>query len=392
MKIRVCLVAATAVFAGACATSEPFPIKRPLSQENIALMADTNVVVVENNSGIGASWFMQDSSAAGAQYGLIGALVSASMDAIMNAGPAGRAQQTADDLATVAVVDKLNQSLRAKLETLKAVPSGGGITIGEVTTTQKISSPAAANDAVELQVTYTLSEDASAMNIVASASYERADVKYKTPYTFKSVPKTELEGPLYRNTFVYESNRFPLPALTPELKQELVTAIQKKYAAKTGAIPVSANAPKDGKRRRGAPLRESEDYENMTKEIKEANDNTLSKSEASAFLIREWLKSDGAFLLNELETAHGYIAKYLLLDLNSTAVPSLTGTDQVVEQVADGRVVRMIGSGPAAGSYVSSAGGLKDFTTFGNAIQIAETHRKRINDLQAAAKKQNSKK
>jgi len=230
------------------------------------------------------------------------------------------------------------------------------------------------------------------MNIIASASYQRADVKYKTPYTFKSVPKTELEGPLYRNTFVYESNRFPLPALTPELKQELVTAIQKKYAAKTGAIPVSANAPKDGKRRRGAPLRESEDYENMTKEIKEANDNTLSKSEASAFLIREWLKSDGAFLLNELETAHGYIAKYLLLDLNSTAVPSLTGTDQVVEQVADGRVVRMIGSGPAAGSYVSSAGGLKDFTTFGNAIQIAETHRKRINDLQAAAKKQNSKK
>ena len=130
----------------------------------------------------------------------------------------------------------------------------------------------------------------------------------------------------------------------------------------------------------------------MTKEIKEANDNTLTKSEASAFLIREWLKSDGAFLLKELETAHAYIARYLIVDLNSAAVPSMAGTDQMVEQLPDGRTVRVIGSGTGAGSYVSSPGGLKDFTTFGNAIQIAETHRKRINDLQASAKKQTGKK
>jgi hypothetical protein len=392
MKIGVCFVAAAAALTGACATSEPYPNKRPLSQENIALLADTNFVVVENNNGVEASWFMQDSSAASAQYGLIGALVSAGMDAMMNAGPAGRAQQTADELATVALADKMNQSLRAQIEAIKAASPAAGVSVAEVTTTQKILSPNATNDAVELRVSYTLSEDASAMNIVATATYQRADVQYKTPYTFKSVPKSELEGPLYRNTFVYESNRFQLPALTPELKGEMVAAIQKKYAAKTGAIPVSASS-KDTKRKSwSAPVKENKDYEEMSKEIKEANDNTLSKSEASAFLIREWLKSDGAFLLNELETAHAYIAKYLLLDLNSAAVPSMTGTDQMVEQVADGRTVRMIGAGPGAGSYVSSPGGLKDFTTFGNAIQIADTHRKRINDLQASAKKQNGKK
>lgn len=251
---------------------------------------------------------------------------------------------------------------------------------------RKTLSPATVNDAVEVIISYTLSEDATALNVVARAAYTDTGAKYVTPYKFKTVPKDELDGPLYRNTFAYESNRFPLPTLTPEIKQAMVEAIQKKYIAKTGSLPVSANTAR--KSRFSAPFKESKDYEDMTQEIKEANDNTLSKSEAAGLLTREWLKADGAFLLKELESAHTYIAKYVLLDLNSTAVPSLEGADQVVEQLQDGRTVRLVGAGVGAGTYISSPGGLKDFTTFGNAIQIAEVHRKRILQLQDTAKKQ----
>jgi len=366
-------------------------MKRPLTQAHIARLADTNIAIVENNQGVAASWYMADSSAASAQYGLIGALVSAGMDAMMNAGPAGRAQQTADDLATIALADKLNQSLRAQFDAMKVAqaPDGSGVRIAEVSTVQKILSPAAVNDAVEVNISYTLSEDATALNIVATAAYSDPAAKYVTPYTFKTVPKDELDGPLYRNSFVYESNRFALPTLGPEIKQAMVEAIQKKYIAKTGSLPVSANAAR--RSRYSAPLKESKDYEDMSQEIKEANDNTLSKSEAAGLLTREWLKADGAFLLKELESAHAYIAKYVLLDLNSTAVPSLEGADQVVEQMQDGRTVRLVGAGIGAGTYVSSPGGLKDFTTFGNAIQIADVHRKKISQLQETAKKQSAK-
>src|SRR6185503_7529235 len=182
----------------------------------------------------------------------------------MNAGPAGRAQQTADDLATIALADKLNQSLRAQFDAMKVAqaPDGSGVRIAEVSTVQKILSPAAVNDAVEVNISYTLSEDATALNIVATAAYSDPAAKYVTPYTFKTVPKDELDGPLYRNSFVYESNRFALPTLGPEIKRAMVEAIQKKYIAKTGSLPVSANAAR--KSRYSAPLKESKDYEDMS--------------------------------------------------------------------------------------------------------------------------------
>ncbi|HVY88955.1 MAG TPA: hypothetical protein VG942_08815 [Hyphomonadaceae bacterium] len=388
MKTRICYVAAAAALLGACASVEPHPSKRPLTQAEISQLSDTNFALVENNEGIATSWLMADSSASGAQYGLIGALVSASMDAMMNAGPGGRAQQAADDLATVALTDKLNKSLQSQFDAMKiSQQPGGGVRIAEVSTVQKILSPSTVNDAVEVTISYTLSEDATAINVVATATYNNSGMKYATPYKFKSVPKDELSGPIYRNSFVYESNRFSLPTLTPEVKQQLVDAIQKKWVAKTGSLPVSANAgPR--KSRFSTPVKESKDFEDMTKEIKAANDNTLSKEEASALLTGEWLKSGGAPLLHELEAADAFIAKYIIADLNNPAVPSLEGSDQVVEQLEGGRTVRLVGAGFGAGSYVSSPGGLKAVTTFGNAVQIADVHRKRIQELQDTAKKQ----
>ena len=366
------------MFAGACAlvcacATESFPSKRPLTGAEIAAMSQTDLVLDENNEGVGKSWFMTDSSAAGAQYGLIGALVTATMDAIMNAGPARRAKQAANEVAEVVLAEKLNDSLHKQLDLDRAAADSGSgkVTIGSVTTIQKISHPAAPNDAVEVTVNYLLSEDASALRIVATASYENSAMPYHTPYPYKqSPPKAELTGPAYRNTFTYESAHLPLPVLTPELKQRLIESVQRAYADTEVKFPAEQQA----------------DQKRMNKELVEANDDKLSKSEASIFLVREWLKSDGSPLIQEIEKAHAFIAKYVLVDVNDTAVPRLTGEDRLVETAADGRSVRMVGSGVASGSYVSSPGALTEFTTYGNAAEYPAANMERIKSLRAQAK------
>ena len=334
-------------------------------------MADTNVALVDNNDGVETTWFMSDSSATGAQYGLIGALVSATMDGIVNAGPSDQAQKTADQLAVVAAVDKMNHSLHEQMKATVAA-EGYKVHFADVATMQKLSTPKTPDDTVEVNVSYMLSEDASAMKMIASAVYQRADAKYVTPYTFKSVPEDETNGPLYRNTFIYESSRLPLPILTPDLKATWVADIKQAYINKMGRLPTD----KDDK-----------GYRPMRDEIAEANNDTLTKSEASSVLVKAWTKDNGVFLFNEMQTGHAYLAKYLLLDLNNPVVPKLDGQDDVVEQLADGRVVRLVGSGSGAGSYISSPGGLTIATTYGNAVQVAKVNRDRASSIVEAAKK-----
>lgn len=63
---------------------------RPLTSSHIETMGATPVTVSQNNNGIEKSWFFTSTAAAGAAYGLIGALVTVAMDAIINAGPSRR--------------------------------------------------------------------------------------------------------------------------------------------------------------------------------------------------------------------------------------------------------------------------------------------------------------
>lgn len=355
---------------GACAT-EPHPAKRPLTAAHINQIAAADVTVVSNNSGVQKSWFMQDSSAAGAQAGLIGALVTAAIDAIANAGPARAAQNTADEIAEVAASDKLNASLLNAFAAAKGNQPSTGVTFDAIGSRQPIGSTGAAPGAVEVQVEYLLSEDATTFRVTGAASYLDPAIPYATPYTFKSAPpKSETTGPVYRNTFMYESDRLPLPVLGPELKARLIEAVEANYRDASGAPPAEG----------------TDAYKSMQKELEDAQNDKLSKSEASLFLAREWTRDGGALLAAELEKAHAFIAKYLLTDLNDTSVPSLTGVDKLVEEAANARTVRMVGSGPAAGSYISSPGNLEAATTYGNARATAKTNREQIEKLTAESK------
>jgi ornithine cyclodeaminase/alanine dehydrogenase-like protein (mu-crystallin family) len=77
------------------------------------------------------------------------------------------------------------------------------------------------------------------------------------------------------------------------------------------------------------------------------------------------------------------VAKYVALDINRTAVPSLVGTDELLETSADDRTVRRIGSGVQAGSYVSSAANVLSPATYGNTIAIGATTQEYVRGLRA---------
>src|SRR5262245_23465529 len=98
-----------------CATATPVPSMRPMTQTNIDTIGATQVVVAENNRGIEKAWSYTSTSGAGAAYGLVGVLVSAAMDAIINAGPSGRAQKAANEMGELVTVDMLNASLAEQL-------------------------------------------------------------------------------------------------------------------------------------------------------------------------------------------------------------------------------------------------------------------------------------
>lgn len=337
-------------------------------------MGETKLSLVENNDGVVASWFAQDSSAAGAQYGLIGALVTATMDGMANGGPMDQAQRTADDLATVASVDQINNGL---VEQLKGatVSETYKVRFGDIVKTQQLGlnekERAAPDDTIEFTVNYTLSQDASTLKVVGNASYSRAGATYATPYTFKTVPEEELSGPLYRNSFIYESDRVTAPAPTAEMKAEWAEQVRARYFKRHGKLPVKGGSGYGG-------------YEAA---LAEANNDTMTAEEANGVLSKGWTLNNGEALLRELRAAHAFFAKYLLLDLNTHAVPSLEGHDDILETFPDGRVVRIVGAGGGAGAYISSPGHLVAPTTWGNAVESAKVNRDRAQAIGDAVKK-----
>lgn len=167
MRVVVCALAALSVVA--CASVPPVPQTRPLNARHIDALGSTSVVLAENNNGVMKSWFMQDSSAAAASQGLLGVLVGAAMDGIMNYIPSRRAHRAADELAEVMSAEVITASLVEQFQTqLASGEPGEGVVLSDVRTVQKLTSPDAVDDALEVTASYLLSEDASALQVVVT--------------------------------------------------------------------------------------------------------------------------------------------------------------------------------------------------------------------------------
>jgi hypothetical protein len=414
--MRLMVGALCAIALAGCATAPQYPAMRPLTAAHIETMGATPVVVSENNNGIEKAWFYTSTASAGAAYGLIGAMVSAAMDAIINYGPSQRAQKAANEMAEVMPVDALNASLvehvrqQMAVSTAPATPAEATLTVAtteiaadatvlpaaidaaatpaivespappplpsgvyysDVASQQRLMVREPLEDSIVITTSYTLSEDSSTLRVIAYASYQSTATPYATPYTFtRSVPRPETEGPAYRNTFTYYSTQLPVPTLTPELRERLIANIQESARDANGALPAEG----------------SNEFRSMERELENARDDRLSKDEIAIFLTREWLRDDGALLRRELDQAHTFIARYVALDMNRTVAPSLAGQDELLETAADSRTVRRVGATTAAGSYISSAGNVSSFSTYGNTIGIARVHNERIEQIRDAGR------
>ena len=84
------------------------------------------------------------------------------------------------------------------------------------------------------------------------------------------------------------------------------------------------------------------------------------------------LRDRGGPLQREVDTAHEFVAKYLVLDINRTAIPSVSGTDELLETLPDDRTVRRIGAGIEAGAYASSAANVMMPATYGNTAAVGK--------------------
>lgn len=369
--MRRIVASAMCLAMAACATVEPVPTARPLSQASIDAMGPTRLSVTGNEYGVGKSWYYTQVNGGGA--GLVGAIAGAIAAVIINAGPSARAHKQADEVAEVQTVEALNDSLAARMkEEAARAATGAGVSFPEVLLTYKSVTPGALDDTVEIFTSYTLSEDSSVLRIVAVATYSNQAIPYRTPYTFtKAVPKSETRGPLYRNTFTYYSTPLPIPTLTPELRERLIANIRESAANVTGYPPVEG----------------STEYKTMQREIELANDDKLTPNETAFFLTREWLRDDGARIKEEVRRAQAFVARYVMLDINRTAIPSIAGEDELLETDADQRTVRRIGKGHEAGSYVCSAPDVTAFATYGNTIAVARSTVAYIKGLKAQAPK-----
>lgn len=358
---------AMAFLLAGCASVGTVPVARMLTSEQIAAIGETPVAASHNNEGVTKAWFESTAAtSAGSSYGLIGVAVGVTIDAIINAGPAGRATKAADEMARFLSTDQINAGF---IEALKkegaANANAEGVRFGDIQLVQKLAAPDPVDDAIEVDILYVLSEDASTLRATALVTYQNAQFPYVTRYTVDKdqvMPDGETKGPLYRNVLTYFSKQIPAPALTAELKDRLVASIQDSFRDADGNLPAPRS---DGAR-------------SMEREIAAAKDNDFTADEISIFLTREWLANDAAPLREEVERAHAFFARYIVQDMNRTTLPSITGQNEVLETSDDGRIARRLGTGAEAGTYESLPGNVTTVVRFGNALKMAKVNEDRI--------------
>lgn len=353
LRTRIPLPAILLVLAWLTAghAAEFAPYKRPLTSESIHAICAIKVVVVENSTGIEKSWrkAAYADEAVGRRFtGIVDQWIIHRIDDAINSVPPRQATLTASQFATSMPPDWMTASLTWNLENAVSTSEcGEAIHLASVSTILKNPDAQPTDDVLELSSNYVLSEDGTAMRVVVNAQYLSSRVKYVTPYAFKkSTPPAELEGPIYRNAFVYNSSRIGIPPQGEYFRRRLISAIQEGYG--------------DDKSRR-----------DLEKALAQANDGVITKEELAVVMAGEWLEDGATRMKREIENAHAFAVKYLIADLNSTIVPQRAGPAAEIEVLADGRPVYLMSSGLSSGTYESKPDSASGYATYGDSIAIA---------------------
>lgn len=358
MKKLIPAALIVAAIASGCAM-QPTPTKRPMQQATLDQIKSPVPLIMQTpeRAGVATTYFAQDSSAAGAQYGLIGALTTAVIDGIANANPAEIASDNANRIAeTIKGDELLNQAYSTLMANKKHAPSSLNLVFSAPTPAPTKPAKTTAPDGLNVHLGYTFKTDMSGLNIYAIVSLNMKGVEYKSPYVTKDAKpaKPDMSGLVYQNNFNYYSQQLAVPVKSQSEIDAKVAEIKAK-ASKNGVLPKKDNPQ----------------YARMMSDIKQAQKPEYAPKEISDKLADQWLANNGEKLKAEIKAAHEFFATQIYKDLARFDVPDYKGTDTALETLENGRVVKIVGAGFNAGNVNSEP---KEFisTGWGNATVYPE--------------------
>ena len=328
MKRLLLLVAAMSV--GACTIA---PYKQPLDTVASSKLARPAVYSRADDRGVGVQYFAQDSSAAGAPYGLIGALVTATLDAVANSGPIGLAEDSAAKLSPsfdhAGVNSHFNEALQTRLGAVplfELAPPIQPLSAERKWEAGAFSDPAALLTSVE----YSLTQDLRTLQVVLTGALVSREAAGPSVDRAKSKPGKPKAGVVYRNRFTYHSQ--PLGGLkTPEEVEAEVDLIKAKYRS----------------------VRLAERKAPMQKEIAAAREQ-IAPEKTAEFYLAQWLANDAALLRSELQAGLAAVAELLASDLQDpTPVDDTTKELKTIVVKGETRVVARVNQHPFKGSLSS---------------------------------------
>jgi len=344
MMRRVLLLAA-AISVTACTVA---PYKQPMDTARAHKLREAAVYAKADDRGFGVQYFAQDSSAAGAPYGLVGVLVAATMDSVANAGPIGIAANGAADLAPSynheRTAAQFTESLQTRLgqgPLFDAVPTIQTLDKEQKWAANEFPTPTSLLTSVE----YSLTQDLRSLEVALTATAVSKDaVKLRKRGNRKGQPD---EGIVYRNRFEYRSA--PL-AVFPEKSDQQIDAeieqIKAKYA--------QASQTRSNDRLR-ANQTTGERERAMKKEIARVRRQAPPDVTAD-YYVGLWLANDAVLLSNELQAGLTVVADLLASDLqDAAAVDKATKPATTILVSGDKRVVSRMNLPPFKGSLVSES-------------------------------------
>jgi hypothetical protein len=300
------------------------PYKKPLPDAARTSFYDAGVYARADENGVGVQYFAQDSSAAGAGYGLVGALVTATIDAVANATPLSVAQNAADKVHGAMTASDLQTELELDLaQQVAQTPDFGKVTV-KVLPKEPKARRALAQPLITMELSYALATDMRSLQVTVLTEAYAKGVKGADKNT----------GLAYRNRFEYHSDVLPKPAgPTPERIEARAAEVKEKYKSK-------------GKLSQQQTIQ-------MKRELVRARE--VSPQELADEVVQQWVQNDYALLNAELRKGTSVVLDLWKRDfMDATMVDP--NKQQPFKSVLDdhgNRVVARYNMGTFAGALTS---------------------------------------